>query len=313
MRKSALLILLVLLATTLARAQVNGSLSTLVVGSRGKERAKVGSFVIEFEKQKGALQLDAAVGSLLTPTVTEPEKAKNRGNFAVGKTSSRVGLLWGTACLKVNGNLEVEGGVLNTLVGVELAQGSLNRNLTYGLVWSAQPFIYPGLRLLKEVGGVTLYWELSRGRELNGNPKSSAIGAGVVKGKGKFQFSLSYFDYSSFKNLIDLVACRKFGSLCVTFNLDYQWLDSDWRKRALGVALYLTEKLSRKLYLTLRLELVKDFNSSGVYGFKESTYSLTFSPTFKVSPNLRLRGELGRVWNSTTSRFFQGVELSYLF
>ncbi|WP_457679333.1 outer membrane beta-barrel protein [Thermovibrio sp.] len=315
MKRALKLILPVLLLLSSAQAQgvkVKGEFGLGLFKERGKVfKGKLTDGAVELEGSYRCFNFNAAVGSLLTPTLTSSEKEQLKGNFGLS-TKDKFGFLWGSVNAQLSKSFSVEAGVLTTMVGQELPLTTQNLNTLFGLVWGSQPFIYKGVRSYYEKGDYTAYGEYDFGIGLNGKKGDRAFAFGLIKDKGKFQFGANYFDYRNYKNLIDLSAGKSFGSIFVSLNLDYQWLDSSAKKRGIGVALYLEPKLG-KFTLPLRVERVKDFKDSGIYGFKKATYSITVSPTYRVNENLFLRAEVGEVKNSSLSRLTYAFQLGLSF
>ena len=280
MKKGLVVILAGLLPLSAEGAPLKGVVSAGVL--KGKPRLVEG--VLTGKIKEGCVELNLAAGSLLTPTVLNPKGEGLKGNFGLSR-DDRFGILWSSVKLKPTQNLAVEGGILTTLVGVELPLTAQNYNTLFGLLWSSQPFIYRGARLYYYKNSLTFYAETSRvGRAL-----------GLLKTEGKTQFGLNLFAFKEGRNLVDLSAGRSSGRLSVIVNINYHYLRSSPSKKAAGGALYLNYKISKKLSLPLRLEAVKDFKNSGVYGLPEATYSITFSPTYRLNQKTLLRGEIAAV------------------
>jgi len=280
MKKGLVVILAGLLPFSTDGAPLKGVISAGVL--KGKPGPVEGA--LTGKVKEGGVELNLAVGSLLTPTVLNPKREGLKGNFGLNG-DDRFGILWSSVKLKPTQNLAVEGGILTTLVGVELPLTAQNHNTLFGLLWSSQPFIYRGVRLYHYEKPLTFYAEAGReGRAL-----------GLLKAQGKTQFGVNLFAFKEGRNLVDLSAGRSSGRFSVIVNLNYHYLRNSPSKRALGGALYLNCRLSKKLFLPLRLEAVKDFKNSGVYGLPEATYSTTFSPTYRLNQKTFLRGEIAAV------------------
>ena len=251
---------------------------------------------------------DVAVGSLLLPTVLNSTNQENKGNFGLNRNGDRFGLLWGYLELKPAEKLNLKVGVLPTNVGYELAESYKNFNITYGLVWNSQPFIYRGVRATYTFGeSLQIYGEYDRGKELNGNDRDHAFGIGAAGAIGAFYYTVNYFDYGNYKNLFDFTLSTECKKVKLGFNGDYQWLDRDKNKAGYGLAFYVVPNLGR-ISLPVRVEYVKDINQSGIYGFNDrGTYSFTVTPTYKLSEHTTVRAEYSYV-KSNYSKAFNGSD-----
>ncbi len=262
---------------------------------------------LELSGGKELFGFNFSVGSILTPTVLNSVKAENRGNFGLDRENDKFGLLWGYLSLLPLSEYQIELGVLPTMVGFELPLSFLNPNITYGLVWNSQPFIYRGVRLIREVDGeLRLFGEYDRGSDLNGKSGDSAFSIGLSGNYGKLSYALSYFDYSDFKNLVDFTLGCKIGRVKVFLIGDYQWLDDDKSKSAYGVALYVIPDFG-SFSVPLRIEYVNDERGSNIYGFSGGAYSLTLTPTFRILSNLTFRLEYSFV-KANRFRGFNGSD-----
>ncbi|SMO63698.1 Putative beta-barrel porin-2, OmpL-like. bbp2 [Balnearium lithotrophicum] len=259
---------------------------------------------------------DIALGSILEPTVLG---SVNNDNVAI--VGDHYGILWGyVSALPLKG-LEIDAGVLTTNVGYELAATYLNPNITYGLVWNSQPFIYKGARATYNLtDNIQVYAEYDRGDELNGNSKDHAFAVGSIGTVKDVSYKLTYFDYENYKNLIDFTLGYKIKNVQLALNGDYQWLDEDSSKKGYGVVLYIIPEF-RKISIPLRAEYVKDKDNSGIYGFNnKGTYSLTITPTYKLSDDTTVRAEYSYVksnddnaFNGSDHKGIASVQLSFTF
>jgi len=278
----------------------------------GDSALKFTDGAVEFSKNCGLLNLSGAVGSILTPTLIKPTKESLKGNFGLEK-EGKFGLLWGSLSLLPKRDFQLEVGVLTTMVGQELPLTTDNKNLAFGLLWSSQPFIYKGVRAYYRKGDYLFYSEYDFGRELNGSSKDRALGVGVLRDKGNFNFSFNYFDYKNYKSLLDLNLGKNWGNYFASFTIDYQWLKSSPSRRAVGGALYFGYSITEKLSLPFRVEIVKDFNVSNVYGFNSHAYSFTITPTYKFSGKSLLRGEVGIVRSGGKTYGEEAFQVAFLF
>ncbi|AAC06480.1 outer membrane beta-barrel protein [Aquifex aeolicus] len=258
---------------------------------------------------------DLAVGGSLWSTVWDG----GQGDFSYYDPDEKelkegVGLHWGYAYLKPFKGFEVSAGVLTTNIGYELADTYSNPNVTFGAVWYAQPFIYPGVRLtldFSEIADlpVSLYAEYNQEYDLDN------YAVGILGELGNLSYALSYYDYRASKNLVDLVLGYTIFNVDLGLNFDYQWLDDSAKSAgqddsAYGVALYVIPKFETKygeFSLPLRLEYF-DEGSSGIYfGGADKGYTLTVTPTFRPTPNTYVRAEVSYV-NTDNKVFKNGTK-----
>lgn len=292
---------------------IKGEMGTALIKELNRaSRGKITDAVVEIDGRYGCFGISGALGSLLTPTLLSSVKEELKGDFGIRK-DDRFGLLWGSLSLEPREDFEVEAGVLTTMVGQELPPTVENNNLLFGLVWNAQPFIYKGVRVYSRKGDYLAYGEFDFGVGLNGSSKDRAFGLGLLKNRGKFQFGLNYFDYRDYKNLIDLSVGKSWKRLSVAVNVDYQWLDESPSKRGLGGALYIVPKITENFSIPIRLEAVKDFKNSGIYGFNETAYSFTVSPTYRINGHTFIRGEFGAVKSEEKSYETEALQIAFSF
>ena len=277
---------------------VSGGISVSVfreTKSEGKTKTalKVEDTVLEIKGERDSRGFDFAIGTLLLPTVLS----------SVEQGNDRTGFLWGEVNFKPAENLKIEAGVLPTNIGYELAESYRNFNITYGLVWDSQPFIYRGIRATYTFNeSFQVYGEYDRGKELNGSSRNHAFASGISGALSSFYYTLSYFDYGNYKNLFDFSLFTSCKNLKMGINGDYQWLDGKGNRKGYGVAIYIVPEF-KKFSLPIRVEMVKDSNSSGIYGFSEKTYSFTLTPTCKLSNNTTIRAEYSLVKSGNSSAF----------
>ncbi|MDQ7038049.1 MAG: outer membrane beta-barrel protein [Aquificota bacterium] len=264
---------------------------------------------------------DLAVGSLLMPTVWDGGQGDpQRFDFTQkGIAREGFGFLWGYLTVKPGGFVSVDFGIMPTNVGYEVANTYANPNITLGTTWFAQPVIYPAVRVtFSGIEGVDLYAEYNQEFDLDN------FTLGVLGELGGVSFALSYYDYKSFKNLVDLVLSYSLGKVDVGLNFDYQWLDDPQAgqdESAFGLALYAVPKFGR-FSVPVRVEYFSE-GTSGIYsgGNADKGYTLTITPTFKPAGNTFLRAEVayistdGSVFENGTkdSRTTLGVELGFTF
>lgn len=247
--------------------------------------------------QKGSFEInfDIALGGLSQPTfwnggMTPPQSF----NFnTAGMDRVGIGPVWSYITLKPTSAISLDVGLLPTNVGYEVANTYSNPNIILGSVWFAQPVIYPAVRATVNVGGIDLYAEYNQ--EFGGD--NFAVGS--LGQLGSFSYAISYYDYSNAKNLIDVVGSFSLGIVDLGLNADYQWLDNRGGTRgyAYGIALYVTPNFGN-FQLPLRVEYF-DEGSTGIYtgaaANAENGYTLTVTPTYKLTPNSYMRAEVAHI------------------
>ncbi len=243
---------------------------------------------------------DVAIGTMTNPVVSG--SVDNDNSATVG---NNFGLIWGYATIKPMSRVKLSAGYLPTNVGYELPFTFSNDEISYGLIWNSQPFIYKGVRISYDPNdSLEIYSEYDRGDELNGGTNDHASGLGAIGSiRNLFSYTLNYFDYGNYKNLIDLTLSKKISNISFGTNADYQWLDDDSGKKGYGIALYIKPEFDR-FSLPARVEYVKDKKNSGIYGFNDrGTYSLTVTPTYKLSDHTTARAELATVKSNDDDAF----------
>ncbi len=316
MRKGLALILSAISLSTpsfAGKLNLKGTVSaTAFKEFNGSSAVKLTDAAIELSKDCGFLSLNGAVGSILTPTLIKPTKELLKGNFGVEK-NDRFGLLWGSLSLLPRKDFQVEVGILTTMVGQELPLTTDNKNIAFGLLWNSQPFIYRGVRAYYRRGDYLFYSEYDFGWELNGSSRDRALGLGILKDKGSFNFSFNYFDYKNYKALLDFNLGKEWKDYFASLSVDYHWLKENPSKKAVGGALYLGYNLTENFSLPLRIEAVKDFNDSNIYGFNSTAYSFTITPTYKLKGKATLRGELGVVKTGSKTYGEEAFQVAFSF
>lgn len=276
---------------------------------------KLTDAVIELSGGDNFGGFDIAVGLTVEPTVIG--SVNNNNTATVG---DKYGIIWGyVSAIPVKG-LEIDAGVLPTNVGYELAAAYLNPNITYGLVWNSQPFIYKGVRATYSVtDDIQIYGEYDRGNELNGYSKDHAFAVGSIGSIGDVNYTFTYFDYGNYKNLVDFTLGYKYRNVQFAVDGDYQWLDEDSSKKGYGIAFYVIPEFDR-FFLPIRVEYVKDKDNSGIYGFDgESIYSVTVTPTCKLSDHTVVRAEYSYVksndnaFNGSDHKGIASIQLAHIF
>ncbi|SMP11906.1 Putative beta-barrel porin-2, OmpL-like. bbp2 [Desulfurobacterium pacificum] len=259
---------------------------------------KLSDAILNLEATDGISGADFGLGTITEPTVLS--SANNDNTAVIGE---KTGIVWGFLYTSPFKNFKVEAGLLPTNVGYELAATYLNPNIVYGFVWNSQPFIYKGARVTYSASeNFSLYAEYDKGKELNGNPENHAFAVGSIGSVDGIGYTVTYFDYANYKNLIDFTLSTEYKNFTFAINGDYQWLDKDNDKKGYGIAAYIIPTFG-KLSIPLRVEYVKDTNNSGIYGFSKPTYSVTLTPTWKLSYNSKIRIEYSYAYSSDNTAF----------
>ncbi|RUM29529.1 MAG: hypothetical protein DSY42_06295 [Aquifex sp.] len=253
------------------------------------------------------LGFDLAIGGSLWSTVFDG----GQGDLAyIDSTNNElkegVGILWGYATLKPHPAVSIDAGVLTTNVGYELADTYSNPNITFGAVWNAQPFIYPGVRLtLSPMENVDLYVEY------NQEYQSDNFAFGILGETAGVSFALNYYDYRENKNLVDVVLGYSIANIDLGLNFDYQWLDDSAKTQgqddsAYGVAIYFIPNFDTsygKVSLPIRLEYFNEGTSGIYYGGADTGYTFTITPTIRPTSNTFVRAEAAYV--TTDNKVFK--------
>ncbi|WP_297456282.1 outer membrane beta-barrel protein [Persephonella sp.] len=230
--------------------------------------------------------------------------------------------------------LTIDAGKLTTNIGYELYHTYDNPNYLFGAVWYGQPFVYPGARVTYSImDGIDIYAEYTQQSEdtvsaINGVLPSDAFAIGSIGSIAGFNYAVSYFDYSAFKNLVDVVLSTEVAGIELGTNIDYQWLDDTAKKSgkddsAYGIALYASAKMD-VFEIPVRIEYVND-GTSGIYSVAgDDAWTFTITPTWKPTKNTFLRAEFSYIstdkkgfqddnGNKKDNRTVMGVEAGFVF
>lgn len=325
---------------TVANSEINfgGAITTGYfysnnTGSSNKDDFKVSNFLLGLssDPKDGSFGFSTGFGTVLIPTVYDGGLTKNKAIL-----SSGFGVIYGYLTYKPIANLSVDAGLLTTNIGYELATSFVNPNITYGAVWSAQPFIYPGARLTYQIGDIKFYGEASKNKGIvDGSPSLSTTGAYAVGSLGTLMgidYAVSYYDYTAYKNLVNIVLSRDVNkNLRLGLNFDYHWLDKTAKvsgkdDKGYGLAFYIIPQFEN-LSLPLRLEYINDGSKgkeSGIYSNVSKAYTTTLTPTYRPTKNSYIRGEVSyfkadnsifsdKNSNPKSSKTSAAVELGFLF
>jgi hypothetical protein len=317
----------VLTATTMANAgqitalnsdiELSGGLTTgyfysTNTGTSNHDDFKVSNFIISLSSQTKdrGIGFTTMFGSILLPTLYDGGITDNKAIL-----NQNFGVLAGYLTYLPFENVSVDAGLLTTNIGYEIATSYANPNITYGSVFNAQPFIYPGVRITYSYKDFKFYGEVNKDKGyLNGSSSLQTSGAYAVGTLGSLygiNYALSYYDYTAYKNLIDLVLSKSLNqNLDIALNVDYQWLDNTAKqqghdKYGYGIAFYIIPKFEN-ISLPVRVEYIKDGSKgkeSGIYNSVASGYSFTITPTFKPSKNTFIRVETS--YFKTDNKVFQ--------
>lgn len=270
-------------------------------GSSKNDDFKVSNLIISLSSQpkNGGLGFTTAFGSILLPTLYDGGITDNKSIL-----SKNFGVLFGYATYAPVENLTIDAGLLTTNIGYEIATSFANPNITYGTVFYAQPFIYPGARITYTYKDFKFYAEANKDKGyLDSSPTLPTSGAYAIGTLGTIygiNYALSYYDYTAYKNLIDLVLSKNINeNLDLALNFDYQWLDKTAKQpgkddNGYGIAFYLIPK-SGNISLPIRLEYINDGSKgkeNGIYSNVSSAYTITLTPTYKPSNNTYIRAEV---------------------
>ncbi len=283
-----------------------------------EDKFQITNAILELSGEVGTgfkVGFELAIGGSLWPTVYDG----GQGNFSYYDPDTKelkegVGLHWGYVSLKPFSKLSIDAGILTTNVGYEVADTYSNPNITFGAVWYAQPFIYPGARItFSPLENLSLYAEYNQEYDLDN------FAVGVLGEFAGLSYALSYYDYRANKNLVDLVLGYSIADVDLGLNFDYQWLDDTAKKQrrdelgvndvddtAYGVALYVIPKFKTnvgEISIPVRLEYFDEGTSGIYYGGADKGYTLTITPTFRPTSNTYIRGEVAYI--NTDNKIFK--------
>ena len=285
-------------------------------GNDSDDKLQLSNGILEFSGEFGKdikFGFDIALGSVLMPSIWDGGQGDPmRYSFSSGAIATEgAGIVWGYAIFKPYKGISIDAGVLPTNVGYEVANTYANPNITLGLVWYAQPVIYEGARIsfdLNELANIPLGFYAEYNQEYN----SDNFAVGINGEFAGLSFALSYYDYRSDRNLVDLVLGYSIANVDLGLNFDYQWLDDSAKSpgqddSAYGVALYFIPKFETgkgEVSIPVRLEYF-DEGTSGIYSSGgENGYSITVTPTYRPISNGFIRAEVAYV--STDKKIFKG-------
>ncbi len=289
--------------------KVDGALTTDYftsnnTGSSNHDSFKVSKFILGLssDTKDGGIGFNVGFGTVLLPTVYNGRLVNNTAII-----NESFGPIYAVLSYKPISSLTLDVGLFTTNIGYELATSFTNPNITYGAVWSAQPFIYPGARITYAVGDIKFYAEASKDKgyldENTTLPTSGAYAVGSLGTLYGVNYAISYYDCTAYKNLVDIVLSKSINdNLDVGINFDYQWLDSTQKvsgydSKGYGVAGYIVPKFGN-FFLPVRIEYVNDGSKgkeSGIYNSVSKAWTITATPTFRPTKNTYVRAEVSYV------------------
>lgn len=268
-----------------------------------KDSITVSEFLLDISSEKGQMGYRAGIGNILLPNFFDP---------GFSKSVAEIGLIYGYLTYKPVENIKVEAGRITTNIGHETSNVYTNFNTFYGLIWSRQPFIYPGIRLTYSLGEVDFYVETSK-------EPNSATTAGVIGHAGNVEYMASVLNSNTGIKMLDLVLeIEPDHHTKLICDLDYH-KDTKHNEDGGGFALYLVKETD-SVILPLRLEYV--YTRQEDTNHTEKAYSATFSPTIKVSDDFHIRAEAAYVkfddmfYNQTVfdgKRLFLSLDFEFRF
>ncbi|ACD65694.1 MAG TPA: porin [Sulfurihydrogenibium sp.] len=294
-------------------ALTTGYFASNNTGSSNHDSFKVSNFILGLssDAKDGGIGFNVGFGTVLLPTVYDGGLVDNKAII-----NKSFGPIYAVLSYKPISSLTFDAGLLTTNIGYELATSFTNPNITYGAVWFAQPFIYPGARITYAVGDIKFYAEASKdkiysdgdfakikspsGRDLSLSGAYAVGSLGMLYG---INYAISYYDYTAYKNLVDIVLSKSINdNLDVGINFDYQWLDSTakdsgYDSKGYGVAGYIIPKFGN-FSLPVRIEYVNGGSKgkeSGIYNGASKAWTITATPTFRPTKNTYVRAEVSYV------------------
>lgn len=271
-----------------------------------RDAFKLTNAVVGITGGSDKVSLDLAVGAFLGANIWDGGATQDVISYTSGDVvRNEAGILWGYVTLSPTSNLSVDVGYLTTNVGAEVINTYANKNIILGTIWYAQPVIYPGVRVTFDINdNVSVYAEYNNDAL---NPKKEAFALGSLGSLAGIDYAVSYYDYTGFKNLVDVVLEYSINNVELGLNFDYQWLDDSAKApgqddSAYGVALYATPNFGA-LSIPVRFEYF-DEGTSGIYfGGADNGYTVTITPTFKPTENSFVRAEVAYI--STDNKVFK--------
>lgn len=275
--------------------------STNEGGLRYDTNIRLSNAVVGITGGSGPVSFDLALGSLLAPSVWDGGVHNSMISYTSGSpVNNEAGILWGYASFSPIDMVSLDIGYLATNVGAEVINTYANNSITLGAVWFAQPVIYPGVRLNVNVNDdISLYAEYNKD-SINPRTSKDAFAVGSLGSVAGIDYAVSYYDYSGFKNLVDVVLGTSLGTIDLGLNFDYQWLDDSAKQKGkddtgFGIALYVTPTLLENVTLPVRAEYFSDGTSDIYTADAKKGLTFTLTPTYKPTENSFVRAEVAYI------------------
>ncbi len=227
------------------------------------------------------------------------------------------------------GMFEVEAGRILTNVGGEAPFTWQNVNIQRGLVWSAEPVFYNGVRVSTDIENFSVYAGVNDADSSDGK---MALEAGVSTSFDRVDAALNIFvPDASDKNNVRVynltLNLNYFEKLPLTFYADY--LDKPQKgsdANGWGAALLGEFKVNDKVSVGGRVEYVNNDGDGEVYsiGTGNNAWTFTITPKYQVNKYLYIRGEASYVDlandyypknenDKKDSEFRLGAEIGFVF
>ncbi len=276
--------------TTNADINFNGGMTagyymTNNTGSNDEDNYQVSDFMVELSGDPAeGVGFVGAFGTMAGITVLDG---------GVGNSPYGYDFQYGWLTVAPMEGLSIQAGKLATNVGYEVTPSYANPHITIAALWGGQPVYYPGVRLNYEAGDLGFYVEAND--DALGTAKK-AWAAGISGSADALDFSVSYYNYNGYKDLIDVIVSADVGGLAVAANLDYHMLENapsaGADDTAYGLALYVTPSMD-DVSVPVRIEYISD-GTSGIFGVDTAT-TFTVTPTYNFTDHSFVRAELSYV------------------
>lgn len=277
--------------TTSADINLNGGMTagyfnTSNTGSNVSDDYKVSDFMVELsgDAAKG-VGFVGAFGTMAAVTV---------GDGGVDNSPYDYGFQYGWLTVAPADGLSIQAGMLATNVGYEVAPSYDNANIAIAALWGGQPVYYPGVRVNYDLGDLGFYVEANNDSL---GTATKAWAAGVSGTADVLDYSVSYYNYNGYKDLIDVIVSADLGGLPVAANIDYHMLENapaaGADDTAYGLALYVSPTMG-EFSVPVRVEYLSD-GTSGIYYGVDTAYTLTVTPTYHYTENTFVRAEVSYV------------------
>ena len=229
------------------------------------------------------------------------------------------------------GMLTITAGRILTNVGGEAPYTWQNVNIQRGLVWSAEPVFYDGVRVSTEINNFSVYAGVNDADSSDGK---MALEAGAATSFQNIDAALNIFipdktDENNTRVYNLTLNLNYFERLPLTFYVDY--LDQPTNGSHVngwGAALLGAYKVDNNISICGRIEYVNNDGDGDAYsiGKGNSAWTLTVTPKYQLNKYLYIRGEASYVklandyyrksdnTNDVTDNEFRlGVELGFVF